>query len=142
MTYRTFEHTAHIGIEVEAPDLDQAFTEAAYGLTEVITGGRLGDTGKAPRDHVLELSAPDLETLLVRWLSELLYRFDAEDFLVGATSIEVRTEGGRWRLSGKLAGEAYDPQRHVYGSEVKAITYHGLAVERGPPVKMRFIVDL
>jgi len=31
MTYRTFEHTADIGLEVEAANLDRAFAEAALG---------------------------------------------------------------------------------------------------------------
>lgn len=142
MTYSTFEHTADIGIEVEAPDLAQAFAEAAYGLTEVITGGRLARPRKTPAEGAVSLMAEDVESLLVRWLSELLFLFEMEGFIVGAAAIRIDEKEGDWDLKGELKGEPYDPQVHGYGSEVKAITYHCLKVVQGPPARVRVILDL
>jgi len=142
MTYRTFEHTADIGIEVDASNLDLAFAEAAMGLTEVMTGGNLARPDQAPDIGDIELTADDLEMLLVRWLSELLYIFEVEGFLVGLAAVDVIGKAGNWQMKGRLLGETYAPDRHGYGAEVKAITYHQIEVEPGPPTKLRFILDL
>ena len=39
-------------------------------------------------------------------------------------------------------GETYDQDTHGYGVEIKAISYHLLVVEEGPPARLRVILDL
>jgi len=162
------EHTADVALEIEADGLDAAFAEAALALGEVITGGGLPEPREAVR---VTLEADDAESLLVRWLSELLVHFDAEGFLAGAAEValtppprDARPEAaagagaagavvraapagdagleGAWRLRATLRGEAYDPARHGYGSEVKAVSYHTLRVAPGPPARLRVVLDL
>ena len=157
---RQVEHTADVALEVEADDLAAAFAEAALALGEVITGGGLPEPREAVR---VTIEADDVESLLVRWLAELLVHFDAEGFLTGAAEVALtpptrdarpevvvvvdgraaRVAGeGAWRLRATLRGEAYDPARHGYGSEVKAISYHTLRVAPGPPARLRVLLDL
>lgn len=142
MTYCTFEHTADIGLKVEAPDLATAFGEAAYGLTSVITGGKLARSREAPWAGDIQLTAEDPETLLVRWLSEVLYLFEVDEFLVGSAVVQINQDRSVWHLAAKLLGENYQTDRHGYGCEVKAITYHGLEVETGQPARITVIFDL
>ena len=74
MAWRPLEHTADVGLEVEAASLDALFADAAAGLCDTIT-----DRARVePRRHrVTRLAAPALDLLLVEWLDELLFRLDA-----------------------------------------------------------------
>ena len=133
---RTFEHTADIGLAVETLSLDAAVGESALALAEVVTGGALPP---AEQQRTFEVAAESREQLLVRFLSRLLVEFDDDGFLPGAA--EVALEGGS-RLTAMLRGAAWDSERDGYGVEVKAISYHDLQVEPGPPARLRVILDL
>jgi SHS2 domain-containing protein len=75
----------------------------------------------------LELTEPDLELLMLRFLNELIYLRDAEELLLRAVSLRIEVDGDA-RLEGELAGEKLDRSRHVLAGEVKAATAHGLRV--------------
>jgi len=64
--------------------------------------------------------------LIFDWLRELLYRFDAEHRLCSKFEVRMNENG----LTGTVWGEPYDPEKHELAHEVKAITYHGLKVEK------------
>lgn len=121
--YELFEHTADLGLRATAPDLDALFAEMAHALSAAI----LEDPSSArPTTAVtVEIAGTDREFLLFDWLKELLYRFDAEHQVFGRFEATVRPDG----LTATAWGEPLDPERHLLNHEVKAITYHGLAVE-------------
>jgi SHS2 domain-containing protein len=122
--YETFEHTADLGLRVRAPDLDTLFAEAAEALFAAIVED-LG-TVAASRKVEVHLTGSDREYLLFDWLKTLLYHFDAEHLLFGRFAVKVRADG----LDGDVWGEPLDLSRHELSHEVKAITYHGLRVEK------------
>lgn len=119
-----FEHTADLGLRIRAADLNTLFAEAAQALFEVI----LEDRATVRPEQKLDVSLPadDKEYLLFDWLKELLYHFDAEHLVFGRFEVKV-TETG---LTGSAWGEPLDRSRHELSHEVKAITYHGLKVEK------------
>ena len=122
--YETFEHTADLGLRARAADLDTLFAEAAAALFAAVCENL---DAVAPAQCVeIAVTGDDREYLLYDWLRELLYRFDAEHLLFARFEVRVRDDG----LTGRAWGEPLDPDRHVLGHEVKAITYHGLRVER------------
>jgi SHS2 domain-containing protein len=122
--YEVFEHTADIGLRITAPDLAGLFAEAARGLFSLIVEN-LEDV--RDREHVrVELEEQDPPLLLLDWLRELLFRMDRDHLLLAR--FEVKLEGAR--LEAEASGERIDPERHRLDHEVKAITYHGLKVER------------
>jgi SHS2 domain-containing protein len=122
--YETFDHTADLGLRVRAPDLDTLFAEAARALFATI----VEDPGTVePRQAVpVRLAGLEKDYLLFDWLKELLYRFDSEHLLFGRFEVHVTEQG----LTATAWGEPLDRGRHVLAHEVKAITYHGLRVER------------
>ena len=132
----TFEHTADIGLAVEAPSLEAAFGEAALALVEVITGRALPPVEQR---RTLEVMAESREQLLVQFLSRLLVEFDGDDFLPGRVQVSLTSAGS---LTATLEGATWEPTRDGYGVEVKAISYHDLQVESGPPAQLRVILDL
>jgi SHS2 domain-containing protein len=87
----------------------------------------LGLMGGAPPgdlpavEKTYDLCASDWETLLVDWLTELLYLAEDGEVLVGEVDV-ISVEGLclRASVSGWLDGR--------YGKLIKAVTYHDLAV--------------
>jgi SHS2 domain-containing protein len=76
--------------------------------------------------RTVQISAIDRENLLVRWLSEVLYLYDAEKFLLADMRIEQLTDTN---MKAAILGEPYQASKHDLKLDVKAITYHQLKVE-------------
>jgi protein archease len=122
--YETFEHTADLGLRVRAADLDALFADAARGLFSMIVPDLL--SVRALEKATFELAAEEPELLLFDWLNELLYTYETRHLLLCQFDVRVSDRG----LIATAAGEPIDRQRHLLDHEVKAITYHGLKLER------------
>ena len=122
--FETFDHTADLGLRVTADDLEELFAEAARGLTSLVVDEP--ETLKSDRAAEFRIEGDDLDLLLIDLLGELLFRFETTGFL-GRDFTAVHTSGG---LDVEARGEMIEGQAHRLAREVKAITYHGLKVER------------
>ncbi len=128
MGHRFLSHTADLRLEVTAPSLEELFAEALVGFTEAMTEV---ESVSAETSWAVETEAADLGGLLVAWLEELLFHYDARGLLPLRAELGVVGEEGSYRLDATVHGEAYDPERHEIKVLLKAITYHGLVVEQG-----------
>jgi len=124
--FRILEHPADMGLEAWGPDLSEVYRLAALGLTSVLV-----DPGSvaAREQRTVSINGSDSENLLVRWLSEILYLYDGQRFLL--SDVEIRLQGSE--LKATLKGERVDSDRHRFRTDVKAVTYHQLqiAFEKG-----------
>jgi SHS2 domain-containing protein len=122
--FEVFDHTADLGLRIQAADLGQLFAEAGRALLAVIVSNP--DAVK-PRDVLtVRVSGGEIEYLFVDWLVELLYLFESKQFLA-SEFVPIFDDAG---LSARVRGEPCDPARHMLAHEVKAVTYHGLVVEQ------------
>ncbi len=120
--YKVFEHTADTGITAYGASADEIFENAAYGMFDLMTDvDRVRPVGEVQ----VEAEAHDLGSLMVDWLSELLFIHEAENVFLA--EFDVAIEG--FRLSAKARGEGVDPGRHRLQTQVKAVTYHMLEVD-------------
>lgn len=117
-------HTADAGLRVEAADLETLFAEAGSGLFSFIVSNLDDVELRTTKDFVID--GDDVEYLLFDWLSELLFIFDSERLLLRRFNVSIGPQG----LDATAAGESIDRDRHHMEHEIKAITYHGLVVER------------
>jgi SHS2 domain-containing protein len=125
--YEVFDHTADLGLRVTAPDFEALLAEAARGLFSIIVEN---PNEVRPQQEVrFEIAGEDPPYLLFDWLNELLYTFDSRHLLLRDFDVEVIKGRG---LRAGARGERLDSSRHKLDHEVKAITYHGLRVERTP----------
>ncbi len=132
-----FEHTADLGLRVRAADLDSLFRESAEGLFSIIAEGF--DEAAASEPIELRIEAARRDYLLFDWLNELLYISDSRRLLLGCFEVRV----GQASVTGRARAEPLDESRHRLHHEVKAITYHGLRVERdGEGWLAEVIVDI
>ena len=120
--FERFEHTADLGLHVEAMSIIELFSEAGRGLTSLLVDQP--ELIQAVDEKTFEVTASELDYLFFDWLNELLYAFDSEGWL--GAEFAVRIDGDR--LVARVRGESLDAARHRPSHEVKAITYHGLAV--------------
>src|SRR5438093_1030865 len=86
--YEEIEHTADVGIRAYGSTLDDLFANAAEGMFSLVAD--LGSV-KAVGEIEVRLEAEDLPTLLLRWLSELLYIHETQRLLFA--SFEVHVDG-------------------------------------------------
>lgn len=73
--YTLIDHTGDIGIVVRAGSLEQLFIAAATAMFDILLEPA---EEKSSRFFPIEVEGIDLEDLIVRWLSELLYLHDAK----------------------------------------------------------------
>ena len=133
-----FEHTADAGIRAESSTLSEAFHEVSLAFTEIITGGSLPDTKNT---FEINIESSSLDSLLVNYISHLIYLFDTENFLVSSVDVSIKS-GLSNTVSGILKGDFYNEAIHGYGVEIKAVSYHMLEISEGPPSKIVVILDL
>lgn len=135
--YKLISHTADLGIEVTGEDLKELFSNAGHAFIDVIT-----DVGLVlpKQKEIIDVSAQDLEELMVKWLNEFLYLYDTKQLLFCEfvpLSLDSKT------LKAQVRGEPFDASRHLVKHEIKAVTYHSLSVKKKDGVwQARIIFDI
>ena len=117
--FRELAHTADWELEVWAPDLPGLLEQAARGMY-TLSGMQL--KGVTAREHSVKLHAADAEGLLVRFLTELLWLQQEKQLGFVRFSIHVDDD---YNLQAQLVGLPI----LKFDKEIKAVTYHNLAVQ-------------
>jgi SHS2 domain-containing protein len=131
------DHTADEGIVVEAPDLERLFERAALGMFFV-----LADVSavRARETFRISIDAAECVALLLRWLSDLNYRHVTEHLIFSKFKVMTLNEQ---HLEADVFGEIFAPARHTIFTEIKAVTFHDLRLERNERGwKAQIIFDL
>ncbi len=124
MPFRYLDHQADIGILAWGSTIEEAFSEGARALF-----GIMADTARVRpvEEDRIECSADEESLLFVEMLNALITRADLTGRLFSEITVEgIERTGEELRLTARTAGEAFDPDRHEPGLEVKAATYSGL----------------
>jgi SHS2 domain-containing protein len=120
--FEVLEHTADIGFRAWGGSQADLFENSACALLSIAAG----ELAAAGTETVpVQLSAADPESLLVDWLSEILYLFDADRLAPARFQVDAITTTS---LRARISGEPRDPARHPWRLIVKAITYHQIEV--------------
>ena len=104
-------------------DLETLFINAGIAFFELIA-----EVEKVEEKESVDFNveAEDRGELLVRWLSELHFRFEVDRLLFTRFRISKISEKF---LSAKAYGEKFDSGRHELKMEIKGVTYHQLKLE-------------
>ncbi len=122
--FEYLDHTADLGVRAWAPTLPELFARTAEGMLAAVA-----DTGRIEEKERVrfETKAHDVEELLVSFLRELIYQQAVRGLVFRRVEIRQPEAG---RLEVEAFGEKMDPGRHWLKTEIKAVTYHGLRVEK------------
>ena len=133
--YELIEHTADVGVKAYGKTVAEAFEHAAEAMFDIITDESTIDP---IGEYDILLEAPDLEQLLVDWLSKLLFLNGAENLVFGKFVVTITGN----RLSARVFGEKYNNKKHKMGVEIKAVTYHILQVNETAPIFVQVLFDI
>ena len=130
--FQEIEHTADLELEIWAPNFPQLLEQAALGMN-ALTGIRLGPGKRETRQFSITFN--DQEQGLVSFLEELLFITDIENIAFDEFDLRVRGT--------KIDVNAVGTEILDISKEIKAVTYHNLAVistRRGLSVRIVFDV--
>ena len=120
MSFTELSHTADVRIRVTATSPELLFSDTFLALMQTVFGeDRNGGITKE-----LKVESDNRESLLLDFLSEVLFICEVEGlvFLTAKVTISNTT------LTAVMDGEPFDRARHSGGTEVKGISYSGLAI--------------
>jgi SHS2 domain-containing protein len=120
--FEILPHTADLQIRAYGKDLQELFCNSLKGMFESI--GPVYSDGKGTCGRSFDVTSHDLDSLLVDFLSEALALCDIHGEVY--TCLEI-THISETRVSGTLAGKKI---KNFSEGEIKAVTHHGLKVEK------------
>ena len=137
MPYSFEEHTADVKFTAEGKTLEETFIEATKALNETIYGKiRILEQ----RSIKVEIEGTDLENLLYKFLEEILFLLDSENFVVGSVKdLEIYSETKK--LTATLWGD--NAENYAFTNDVKAVTYNDMKIElQDGKWKIKVVLDV
>jgi SHS2 domain-containing protein len=136
--YTIIEHTADIGVAVEAGDLAGIFVNAAVAMFDIMAERQI-ISSSSPRVRLnVKLSALRSDELLIRWLNELLSLSATKGLIFVEYQVHRIDEHD---LDISVFGEKNSNYR--FNAEIKAATYNDLELVRGAAsYKAKVIFDV
>ncbi len=120
--WQEVEHTADLALHLWATDLADLFTTAARGMFAFMA---VEETTAPVHTVAVQLTATDVETLLIDWLNELLYWAEITSLVFTTYTFEQLT-------TTQLVATAHGYPVREYRNYIKAATFHELAVVKTP----------
>lgn len=113
---------------MKADTLSQLFADAAFGMFRVISGDSLTFIPATAQEKkiYIELSDTDYDNLLFKWLNELLYKFEVNNFFL--TNLEIQGLE-KFSLYALCKGADYNVLS-ITPVEIKAVTFHNLEIKK------------
>lgn len=120
--FKFLEHTADIKFQAFGKTLEKAFENSALALQKSIIQEKI----KTKKTKKISISnTNDKESLLRNFLDELIYLFEAENFIFSKiTKLKIKEN----ELNAELIGDK--SQNYNFLNHVKAITYNQMFVKK------------
>lgn len=131
-------HTADIQLHSWGRDLKEAFEQAAICMF-----GYMTELSKVDVDFSacfeINVSGHDLESLLFRFLDELLFVFST-DRIVCRNVIIQEFNMNSFSIVATCFGERFSLDKHPQGTEIKAITFSNMQIHSHPEKSEIFVI--
>lgn len=124
--YILIDHTADMMVKAFGNTLEECFANAGYALfDQTVDLSGIGTSEEAD----IRVTGMDDEDRLYSFLSELLFIEDADNLILKEFQVSFDGEDVVYHAR----GETLDRSRHRIRSEVKAVTYHMMEIDRETP---------
>ncbi len=130
MGFEEISHTADWSARVWAQDLPSLFAESARAMNS-LAGTVIAQGSRVKRNF--EVEDTDTESLLVAFLSELVYYQEQENLAFDKFKLEVKSvalTGAAVPKGKRLEVEMEGGQIASADKAIKAVTYHNLKIEK------------
>lgn len=126
MKYKFLKHTADVKFQAFGKSLEESFSNAAIAMFEVIIKTEKIEKKLTKR---IEVKAENKESLLYKWLEELLFLLDTEFFVLNSVkNMKIKKEGKKYTLKAEITGDTYREKYERHGA-VKAVTYEEMFIK-------------
>jgi SHS2 domain-containing protein len=123
--FEFLEHMSDVYVRAYGRSIIELFENSGLALFEAMT-----DTSKISGsvERLVEAEGFDLESLLYKWLENLLVLYYAERVMCSQVEIwefkiERKEAGEEYRVRGACRGEVFNPSIHEARVEIKSPTY-------------------
>lgn len=128
-----FPHIADIRMKVTADSVSELFRAALSGMNQLLNAGECDRLRKPTINKIIQIKSPDLTTLLVEFLNEVL-----------ALSYTYRALFCALRLDHLVDGEVVCFVTGVevsgFDEDIKAVTYHEADVKKNADGKFETVI--
>ena len=113
--YRVIRRSSELSLRLSGDARAQVLADAGFALFDLL----VDLTAVEARESVtLEVEGLDNDDLMVNWMRELLYEYQASGFVL--KEFEIR-EAGEFFVRAEARGEKYDPDRHEEREAIGAV---------------------
>jgi SHS2 domain-containing protein len=117
--FEELPHTADWAMRVWATSLSGLFVEAARGMNALSGANPVPDTRVS---RIFTAEAPDLESLLVAFLSELVWAVEQDELVFDTFKVVLKGTKLKVIMSGAPI--------HSINKSIKAVTFHNLQISK------------
>ena len=122
--YRITTHQSELAVRITGNSQADLFTNSAFALFDVMTDIANVETKES---LPLEVEGSDRDDLMVNWMRELLYLYQASGYLLKEFKIvEVKDT----MVKAEVSGEKIDPDRHEIKQEITTVAFHKSRMEK------------
>jgi protein archease len=122
--YRITTHQSELAVRITGNSQADLFTNSAFALFDVMTDIANVETKES---IPLEVEGSDRDDLMVNWMRELLYLYQASGYLLREFKIiEVKDTS----VKAEVSGEKIDPDRHEIKQEIATVAFHKSRMEK------------
>ena len=138
MSYKFVDNVAYADVAFEASgrNLEELFKSAAEATTKTMIENPQKIDEKEER--TIEIETDDVETLLYKFLDEIIFYKDADVLIFRSFKIKINSEGTH--LSATFKGEEININKHNMVVDVKAVSYHMFKVEKVKNTWKAFVI--
>ncbi len=123
--YEILEHTADLKIRAFGKDKKELFLNMAEGMQAALQPNFQFSISNFQTKKNIKVKSENLETLLVDFLSEMLYLIQVNKEIYKNIKFKKFTD---IEIEAKLSGKKVES----FGEDIKGVTYHDLEIKRNP----------
>lgn len=132
MQFKFLKHTADVKFQSFGKTLEEAFKNSALATAKIIIEDKIKENKKIQ----VKIKGADLESLLQRFLEEILFLFETKKFLLAKIN-KIKIDKKKFTLEAEFVGDDikdYKVQRHI-----KAVTYNEMFIKK---IKSQFVCQV
>ncbi len=141
--YEIRPHTADIRLKIEGSTLKELFMSALEGMAEILKPGFCKNKSSGEIKETIEISAPDLTSLLIDFLSAVLtLSYERRAVFCGAVFCAVKFANVAEKKEYSIQARIFGSKVNEFDEDIKAVTYHDAEVRKNKKGDYEIIITL
>lgn len=120
--FKILPHTADVRLKVIGKTKEELFKNALAGMAKIL---KKTAKEKKPIKTKINIQSPDINSLLVDFLSEVLYQSQINHVIYGEAKFSKFSDN-------ELEAEIFGFKIDEFDEDIKAVTYHELNIKKSP----------